>query len=54
LQDLAANQLKWQYCWAQSYAFCYVQKESYKNFWTQTAFNWKLSLTIYGKLSEIL
>jgi len=24
LQDLAANQLKWQHCWSQSYAFCYV------------------------------
>jgi len=36
LRDTAANQLKWQHCWLQSYAFCYttVQKESKKNFWT--------------------
>jgi len=37
LLDLAANQLKWQHCWPQAYAFCCVtaQKESNKNFWTQ-------------------
>jgi len=36
--------------------FCYipVQNESNKNFWTQTAFNWKSSLTTYGKFSKIL
>jgi len=40
----------------QSYAFCYVtlQKESNKNFWTQTAYNWKTSLTTCGKFSKIL
>jgi len=24
LLDLAANQLKWQHCWPQSYAYCYA------------------------------
>jgi len=56
LLDLAANQLKWQHCRPQSYAFCYVtvQKESNKNFWTQIAFNRNPSLTTYGKFSKLL
>jgi len=56
LLDSAVNQLKWQHCWPQSYAFSYVpvQKESNKNFCTQTAFNWKPLLTTYGKFSKIL
>ena len=39
-----------------SYAFNYatVKKESNRNFWIQTAFNGKLSLTTYGKLIKIL
>jgi len=38
LLDLAANQLKWQHCWPQSYAFCdvTVQKELNKILWIQT------------------
>jgi len=34
LISLAENHLKWQHCWLQSHALCYVtaQKESNKNF----------------------
>jgi len=37
LATVAAHQLKWQHCWPQSYAYCYVtvQKESNKSFWIQ-------------------
>jgi len=32
----------------------HCKKESNKNFWTQTALNWKPLLTTYGKCSKIL